>query len=146
MIGRLIARLLGLAPRTEARRAAPLPPETRRVHLFSGTLGSEAEAMGYVMPPMEGPVADAPAPLTVDLPEAFLDPAHVYMGYGSGAEPLLERFFADEMLLDVRHITAGADTVVVIDEAAMGGFPFVLQDTPRLTYHGPFELPAPAAR
>ncbi|MFY0635122.1 MAG: hypothetical protein JXQ91_15010 [Vannielia sp.] len=144
MLLRLIARLLGLASRPEAHRAAPLPAGTRRVHLFSGILGSEAEAMGYVMPPMEGPVSDAPAPLTIDLPEAFIDPAHVQMGHGSGAEPLLERVFAGEMLLDVRHITAGSDTVVVIDEAAMGGFPFVLDDTPRLTYHGAFELPARA--
>ncbi|WP_213549524.1 hypothetical protein, partial [Vannielia litorea] len=112
------------------------------VHLFSGTFGAEAEAVTYVMPPMEGAVIDAPAPLTVDLPEAFIDLAHVKMGHGPGLEPLLEEVFADETLLDVRHITAGADTVVVIDERATGGYPFRLTDTPRLTYHGAFDIPA----
>ncbi|QDC08832.1 hypothetical protein FHY55_06070 [Oceanicola sp. D3] len=139
---RFLLRLFGLAPRREARRPAPPLAGRRRVHLFSGTFGNEPEAMSYVMPPMEGPVADAPAPLTVDLPEAFIDPAYVQMGHGTGLEPLLEQIFSDETLLDVRHITAGADTVVVIDERAMGGYPFRLTDTPRLTYHSAFDIPA----
>ncbi|SIN79166.1 hypothetical protein [Vannielia litorea] len=137
---RLLLRLLGLASRSEEHRAAPLPPGNRRLHLFSGTFGSEAAAVAYVLPPMDGHLADEPAQLTVDLPEAFIDPAFVRMGHGTGLEPLLEATFTGETLLDVNHITAGADTVVVIDERATGGFPFRLADTPRLTYHGAFDL------
>jgi len=139
---RFLLRLFGLARAGEARRARPLADGMRRLHLFSGTFGSEAEATAYVMPPLEGPVPDAPAPMTVDLPEAYVDPAWVAMGHGPALEPLLQRHFSDEMLLDVNHMVTGADTVVLLDERAMGGFPFRLSDTPRLTYHGAVEVPA----
>lgn len=139
---RLLLRLLGLADAPEPHSAPPPLPGTRRLHLFSGTFGSEMEAMAYVMPPMEGPVADAPAQLTIDLPDAMIDPAFVEMGHGPGLEPLLQRRFTGETLLDVNHMTAGADTVVLIDERAMGGLPYTLESTPRLHYHGAFELPA----
>lgn len=140
----LLRLILGLAPRGEMRRPAPRPPLPggRRIHLFSGSFGAEPEAVAYVLPPLDAPLADAPAQLTIDLPDAMIDPAFVDMGFGAGLEPLLQRSFSGETLLDVNHITAGADTVVLIDERAMGGLPYSLASTPRLTYHGAFDIPS----
>lgn len=138
---RRLARLLGLSRRPAAARARPLPPGMERVHLFAGSFGNAHAAQDYVYPPVHPDIADAPAPMTVDLPEAYIDPARLWLGHGSGLEPLLEEYFRDEMLLDIKLLVGTDDTVVVLEEAAMGGFPFRLSDTPRLRYLGPFERP-----
>ncbi|MDF1871765.1 hypothetical protein [Vannielia sp.] len=128
-------------PRAEPAR--PLPEGMMRLHLFGGIFGSEAAARDYLFGPVEVDLIDAPAPMTVDLPDAFVNADFVRMSWGIGKEALLAEYFRGEALMDAVHITSPFDTLALLPEEGLGGVPFRLHDTPKLRYLGAFLVTAP---
>lgn len=130
------------------RRAAPPPPRPlpegqQRLHLFAGNFGSEEAARDYLFGPVDAAFVDAPAPMTVDLPEAFINAEALRMGRDGGIAALLGEYFHGEALMDAVQIAAPFDTLALLPEAGLGGVAYRLQDTPSLRYLGAFEVAAP---
>ena len=143
MIRALINFVLRPDRREFSDSATPPPADPDRVHLFAGTFASELEATDYCLRPMG---RNKPEPLTRDLPDAMINTAEVEVLFGgpriAGAVPLLTSRPSDVLT------QIGSDnTLILIAEAAFGGLPYSLNDTPRLRYLGPFTVKdqAPAA-
>lgn len=115
----------------------PSRNNTNRVHVFHGTFPSEIEATDYCLTPLG---RNQPEPLTRDLPDAMIDTAEVEIIFGP------ERIGAAiPMLTDkpdtLFHLVATqrSNTIILIAEAAFGGLPYTLNDTPVLRYAGAFD-------
>lgn len=131
----LLFPLLGrMRAREKSDSAVPPPANPDRVHIFHGTFASELEATEYCLTPMG---RNKPEPLTRDLPDAMIDTSEVEIIFGGpriiGAVPMLSPN-PDALLREI-----GTDnTVIMIAEAAFGGLPYTLNDTPNLRYAGPY--------
>ena len=131
----LLVPLLGVMGKKEKSDTAPPPPtQPDRVHIFHGTFASELAATDYCLTPLG---RNQPEPLTRDLPDAMVDTAEVEIIFGaariSAAVPMLSPD-PDGLLRQI-----GADnTVIMLSEAAFGGLPYTLNDTPKLRYAGPY--------
>lgn len=133
MITKFLMRLIR-PTREKSDSAVPPPANPDRVHIFHGTFASELEATDYCLTPMG---RNKPEPLTRDLPDAMIDTSEVEIIFGGpriiGAVPMLSPN-PDGLLRAI-----GTDnTVVMIAEAAFGGLPYTLNDTPKLRYAGPY--------
>lgn len=127
--------LLG-AMRKKEKRNTVSPPEVQpdRVHIFHGTFASELAATDYCLTPLG---RNKPEPLIRHLPDAMVDTAEVEIIFGTAriaaAVPMLSPD-SDGLLRQV-----GTDnTLIMISEAAFGGLPYTLNDTPTLRYAGPY--------
>lgn len=119
--------------------ATPPPPGKARLHLFHGKFRSEANARAYCHASAD---EMHPVQLTIDLPGAFVDPAHVTVAFGAAVRPMLDGWFDPGLVEDMMLHMHGADTLVVVAEDAFAGLPYTLNNTPRLTYIGPYLVPA----
>ena len=128
---RLAALLVPRPPIPDA--ATPPPPGKDRLHLFFGQFRTEANARAYCYASAD---EMHPVQLTIDLPGAFVDPAHVTVAFGPDVRPQLERWFDPGLVEDMMLHIHSADTLVALAEAAFGGLPYSLNNTPRLTYLG----------
>jgi len=137
MLRVLLFPLLGRM-RTKETSETAVPPAARsnRVHVFHGTFASELDATDYCLTPLG---KNEPEPLTRDLPDAMVDTAEVEIIYGhsriNAAAPMITNRPSD-LLSDI-----GTDnTLILIAEAAFGGLPYTLNDTPKLRYAGAFDV------
>ncbi len=126
---------LGIMRRKEkSDTATPPPSQPDRVHIFYGTFPSEIAATDYCLTPIG---RNKPEPLTRDLADAMINTSEVEIIFGpsriAAAVPMLGPN-SDGLL---RQIGA-ANTVIIIAEAAFGGLPYTLNDTPSLVYAGPY--------
>lgn len=110
--------------------AVPPPHNPNRVHLFIGTFDSERAATDYCLVPMG---RNKPEPLTRDLPDAMIDVSEVEIIFGQA------RIEAALPMIAPRPEVGEENTLIMIAEAAFGGLPYTLDDTPVLSYLGPFE-------
>lgn len=124
--------------RSKAAPQTALPPNANpnRVHLFHGTFASELEATDYCLTPLG---RNKPEPLNRDLPDAGVNTAEVEIIFGSARITAASPMFSpnpDGLLRDI-----GEDnTLIMISEAAFGGLPYTLNDTPTLRYAGAYEV------
>lgn len=114
----------------------PDPTHANRVHLFHGTFETELAATSYCL---DTPGKNEPEPLTRDLPDAMIDTSEVEIIFGgariAAAVPMLTHN-PHELFNEI-----GADnTVILIAEAAFGGLPYTLNDTPVLRYAGAYNV------
>ena len=121
----------------QRRRVEPqLPPETApgkmRIHLFAGDFASQGAAWHYCFYQEH----NRPEDITRDLPDAYIDTAHVEARYAD-FEARLDEFLLPGDVADVVKRMNGANTLVIIAEPAFGGIAYALNDTPRLRYLGP---------
>lgn len=121
----------------QQRRVEPsLPPETApgkmRIHLFAGDFASQGAAWHYCFYQEH----NRPEDITRDLPNAYIDTAHVEARYGD-FEARLDEFLLPGDVADVVSRMNGANTLVIVAEPAFGGIAYALNDTPRLRYLGP---------
>ncbi len=116
--------------------AVPPAAPSNRVHVFHGTFASEIEATDYCITPMG---RNKPEPLTRDLPDAMIDTSEVEIIFGTdridAAIPMLTNRPSDL----TRQVKAD-NTLILIAEAAFGGLPYTLNDTPNLRYAGAFDV------
>lgn len=133
-----IGKLFSLFPNREPLPEAPEPPPPGhdRLHLFAGTFGNELDAYAYVY---EAPDADHPEPFTNDLPEAYVDTTRVEIAHGPRLDAAIT-LIEGQSSTRLRHAVGGDDTLIIVSEAAFGGFPFALNDTPRVRYLGAWEV------
>ncbi len=125
-----------LAPRPPIPDIAVPPPLGKaRLHLFFGQFRSGANARAYCYASAD---EMHPVQLTIDLSGAFVDPEHVTVVYGPAVRPRLAAWFGPGLVEDMMLHIHGADTLVVLAEAAFAGLPYTLNNTPRLTYVGPY--------
>ncbi len=110
--------------------AVPPPANPNRLHVFAGSFGMELEATDYCLTPLG---KNQPEPLTRDLPDAMIDTSEVEIIFGE------TRIVSALPMLQPRPEVGGANTLVLIAEAAFGGLPYTLNDTPKLRYLGPVE-------
>ncbi|WP_420859232.1 hypothetical protein [Marivivens marinus] len=116
---------------------APAPGMTR-LHLFAGDFESGDAARAYCF---MAPDKDHPEPLTNDLPGAFVDIRFVTVAHGPAARDFIRHKCPTDTAAEVRDRLGAARTLVVLEEAAFGGFPYTLNDTPKLAYLGAWEVP-----
>lgn len=120
-----------------------LPPEAPegfvRVYLFSGRFETEDELGDYCF----GDDSDSPTALTRALPGAYVDTSYLVAGHGTQVGETLLDFFSPEQVNALAVNIAPDNSVVIMSEFAFGGFPFSLNDTERLRFHGAFLIPAP---
>jgi hypothetical protein len=133
-----LAGLLGLAAAPDDPPVPPAPGH-RRLHVFAGSFGSEDAVQAYCYDATD---AVHPEALTRDLPGAFIDTDFVDVLFGPALEPGLTRALGADLAQDLLLRAAGHDSIVVIDERGFGGFPFTLNDTPRLSRIGAYDVPA----
>lgn len=133
----LFRKLLGLTERRDTSDNVPPPPANPdRVHIFHGTFASELEATDYCLMPIG---RNKPEPLNHDLPDATVNTAEVEIIFGTAritaAIPMV-RPDPDRLLKAI-----GEDnTLIMLAEAAFGGLPYTLNDTPRLRYAGAYDV------
>jgi len=115
--------------------AVPPAANSNRLHVFHGTFASELDATDYCLTPMG---RNQPEPLTRDLPDAMIDTSEVEIIFGAarigGAIPMLTNQ-PDGLFRQI----GDNNTVILIAEAAFGGLPYTLNDTPKLCYAGAFD-------
>jgi hypothetical protein len=133
--------------------------QIRTIHAFIASFASENDAQTYSQPQWE-PEPDADASdedyaawedrnpqcrMKNDLGIVYLDEDFVETIWGvdgsdAGANwAYLASFIGDENAAVCRTIAAGkANTLILIDEQAAGGFPVSFRSTPATTYCGPF--------
>lgn len=132
----LLFPLLGPMRKQTSETATPPPTNPNRVHIFHGTFGSELEATDYCLTPI---ARNKPEPLTRDLPDAMIITSEVEIIFGTArigsALPMLSG-----PVSDLFREMGDDNTIVMIAEAAFGGLPYTLNDTPKLRYAGPFEV------
>ncbi|MCF2871002.1 hypothetical protein L0664_07985 [Octadecabacter sp. G9-8] len=130
-------RVLGLSDKLElSDTATPPPTNPNRVHIFHGTFASELEATDYCLTPVG---RNKPEPLTRDLPDAMIDTSEVEIIFGQARIAAATPMFTPNPNGLLRDI--GTDnTVIMIADAAFGGLPYTLNDTPCLRYAGPYEV------
>ena len=118
----------------------PAPPSDGmvRLYVFHGVFETEEDALAYCY---DAPDTAHPEPLTRDLPGAFIDTTFVEVLWGNTNDPALRFYFPDAIADHVADATEASNTVVLIAEGAFGGYPFTLNDTPRLSYLGHWEVP-----
>lgn len=114
---------------------APLPEGQVRLYLFSGSFADEAALSAYCFGSGD---PDAPTDLTRGLPGAFVDGSYVITGFGTQVSETLRDFFAPEQADTILKKIAPHNSAVVMSEYAFGGFPFSLNDTELLKFHGAF--------
>lgn len=127
----LLGNIRSQDPSDSATPPGPPHEHTNRVHVFYGTFGSELAATDYCLTPLG---RNKPEPLTRDLPDAMIDTSEVEIVFGEA------RVLAAIPMLNPRPDVGRADTIILIAEAAFGGLPYSLNDTPVLTYAGAFEV------
>ncbi|MFB1026180.1 MAG: hypothetical protein QMC33_12875 [Octadecabacter sp.] len=112
------------------------PSHANRVHVFHGTFVSELAATSYCF---DAPSRNEPEPLTRDLPDAMIDTTEVEIIFGTArigsAVPMLTQYTED-----LFNEIGSDNTLVLIAEAAFGGLPYSLNDTPVLRYAGAFDV------
>ncbi|MBB5722629.1 hypothetical protein FHS72_002255 [Loktanella ponticola] len=127
-----LANLLPLGRRKSTpTRGAPLPHDKTRVHFFAGNFDDIASARHYCF----HSELNTPEDLTRELPDAFIDIAHVEVVFGGHRERLSEFLNGDLTDTYLRKIDH-KNTLVMIAEPAFGGFPYALNDTSVLHYLG----------
>ena len=131
----LLLRLI--RPSRDLSDSAPPPAANPdRVHIFYGTFASELEATDYCLTPMG---RNKPEPLTRDLPDAMINTSEVEIIFGTariqGALPMLS-----PNPMGLLRDLGDHNAIIMIAEAAFGGLPYTLNDTPKLTYAGPYEV------
>lgn len=137
-IRRLLKRLQPAPPIAEM---PPTPPAGwQRIHLFRGEFASEEAANRYCFLEPDG---NHPQELTRDLPGAFIDVAWVEVHVGPAAQDVLRMLEKRAKREAKRSSTETGNTLVLIYEDAFGGFPYQLNDTPRLDYLGSWLIEVP---
>lgn len=116
----------------KAQLGAPLPPDKSRVHFFAGNFADRDAARHYCFYSER----NVPEDLTRELPNAFIDIAHVEVVFEGHRERLSEFLDVDAVETMLREIDH-KNTMIMIAEPAFGGFPYALNDTSVLTYLGP---------
>ncbi|MEO9864927.1 MAG: hypothetical protein ABJM61_06405 [Yoonia sp.] len=125
---------LGFLRRDRSRQpklGKPLPADKSRVHFFAGNFASKDAARHYCFHSER----NVPEDLTRELPDAFIDIAHVEVVFGGHRERLsdfLDMDGVETLLREIDH----KNTLVMIAEQAFGGFPYALNDTSVLHYIG----------
>lgn len=128
----LLGTRLSKRPRAEYSDTAPPPAaDPDRVHLFAGQFPSEIEVTDYCLKPLG---RNKPEPLTRDLPDAMIDTSEIEIIFGE------TRLVAALPMFTPRPDIGPANTVVMVSEAAFGGLPYSLNDTPVLRYLGAFHV------
>jgi len=128
----ILRSVLRLSGKQELSDTAPPPnAPSNRLHVFVGTFASELEATDYCLTPMG---LNKPEPLTRDLPDAMVDTSEVEIIFGEG------RITGALPMLNPRPDIGPDNTLILIAEAAFGGLPYTLNDTPKLRYVGPAEV------
>lgn len=122
---------------SKRRRTEPqLPPPTSfgkmRIHLFAGGFASEDAARHYCYYTEN----NRPEDLTRELPDAYIDTAHVEVCYNDALNRLSSFLLPADA--SAMHAKMGdKNTLVIIAEPAFAGLAYALNDTARLTYLGP---------
>ena len=114
----------------------PDPAHANRVHVFHGTFASELESTTYCL---DAPSKNEPEPLTRDLPDAMIDTSEVEIIFGSTRIHAAADMLAgdsENLSYEIGH----DNTMILIAEAAFGGLPYTLNDTPVLRYAGAFDV------
>jgi len=119
------------------RRVEPtLPPPTgpgkMRIHLFSGDFASKDTAQHYCFYTEN----NRPEDLTRELPDAYIDTAHVEVQFNAARTRLEEFLLPADVARYIKQMD-GANTLVIIAEPAFGDLAYALNDTTRLHYLGP---------
>lgn len=122
--------LIGTHP--APRRAPDIPEGKLRIHLFSGIFENKGLADDYCF---KAPDPNTPEPLTCDLPGAFIDTQQVEVTFGNITERL-SAFLDDATMQTLLGQIRSDNTLIIITDLAFGGFPYALNNTPKLTYHG----------
>jgi len=129
-----LSRLVAIfKPTPEPPVRAKLPEGKMRIHLFSGDFPDIDAAMTYCFES----AGNVPEQITLDQPGAFIDTTHVEVVFDRAATRLNEFLTPDEADRMVAKMR-GSNTLIIIEEPAFGGFPYTLNNTPNLFYHGPF--------
>ena len=118
----------------------PAPEGMVRLYLFSGSFADEAVLLDYCFDVHE---VDGPTDLTRGQPGAYIDSSYVVTGFGAQIPETLADFFGEKQVEALRHKIGAHNSVILLSEYAFGGFPFSLNDTEELTYHGAFLVEVP---
>ena len=117
-----------------------IPEGMTRVHIFAGNFDTEEALLAYCF---DSPSDDTPEPINVDLPGAFVDTTYVATGYANAVPVVLAEFFSPAEQERLRRQIGARNSIVVMSEYAFGGFPYELDDTPKLEYLGAQLVPLP---
>ena len=128
----VLALLAGQRRRIEPSLPPATAPGKMRIHLFAGDFANQGAAWHYCFYQAH----NRPEDLIRDMPNAYIDTAHVEACY-QDFEARLDEFLLPGDVADIISRMAGANTLVIIAEPAFGGLAYALNDTPRLRYMGP---------
>jgi len=135
LISSLLSFLKKTTPRDYSDTAVPPPANPNRLHIFHGQFASELEATDYCLTPMG---RNKPEPLTRDLPDAMIITSHIEIIFSAASIAVAVPMLHPDPTGLLRDI--GSDnTVIMLPEAAFGGLPYTLNDTPKLRYAGAYE-------
>lgn len=130
----ILSRLIAVfKPIPQPEMRSKLPEGKARIHLFSGDFPFVDDAMAYCF---HAP-GEVPEQITLDQPGAFIDTNFVEVDFGTAQTRLNEFLTPDEAERTFAKMR-GANTLIIITEEAFGGFPYTLNHTPNLFYHGPY--------
>jgi hypothetical protein len=127
----IVDLLLFRSRKQDPKRGKPLPPDKTRVHFFAGNFENHDAARHYCFHSER----NTPEDLTRELPDAFIDIAHVEVVFGGHRERLAEFLDVNGVETTLRKIDH-KNTLVMIAEPAFGGFPYALNHTSVLRYLG----------
>ncbi len=109
----------------------PIPNGYARVHVFWGDFDSENDALAYCHGTGQ---ENNPAPLTRDMPDAFIDPTFVEINRDADIKSVLQWLDRDGKVETNVDASAMGNTLILIYEDAFGGLPYRLGYTDRVAY------------
>lgn len=118
--------------RTEPQLPPPTPFGKMRIHLFAGSFASEDAARHYCYYTEK----NRPEDLTRELPDAYIDTAHVEVCYDDSLNRL-SSFLLPADAAAMHRKMGENNTLVIIAEPAFAGLAYALNHTQRLQYLGP---------
>ena len=127
--------LAGQHRRVELQSPPRTAPGKTRVHLFAGHFESSAAAWHYCF----YHTRHRPTALSNDLPNAYVDTAHIEVRFEDYQRRLAEILPPSPVAALLREMD-NRNTLVIIAEPAFSGLPYALNDTPYLGYLGPLVI------